>query len=210
MVAFKGQLSLKWYMPMKPVKHGIKVWECVGSSNGYCFKLHVYTGRQDDGQTEHGLAYRVVRELTQPFLQQYHDVYCDNFFTVLWMLSFFRMSRKYKRKCSWSFDSILVKNWSMASLPDHYQLHKVHKWVVIGKSSKGWCKYCLKNKKTVFFCMACHDCICLDCFLNHSWAALYVCGKFKLQLKWFLLLINYFCQHYKEHRSSSGNYIFHL
>ena len=33
MVAFKGQLSMKQYLPMKPVKRGIKIWECAHSSN---------------------------------------------------------------------------------------------------------------------------------------------------------------------------------
>jgi len=33
MVAFKGQLSMKQYLPMKPVKRGIKIWEYANSSN---------------------------------------------------------------------------------------------------------------------------------------------------------------------------------
>ena len=60
MVAFKGQLSMKQYVPLKPIKRGIKVWECTDSSNGYVCNLQVYTGRQDGGVTEHGLEYRVV------------------------------------------------------------------------------------------------------------------------------------------------------
>ena len=37
MVAFKGQLSMKQYVPLKPIKRGIKVWECADSSNGYVY-----------------------------------------------------------------------------------------------------------------------------------------------------------------------------
>ena len=83
MVGFKGQLSMKQYLPMKPVKRGIKIWECADSSNGYVCNLQVYTGKQDGGVTEHGLGYRVVRELTEPFLHKYHHVFCDNFFTSI-------------------------------------------------------------------------------------------------------------------------------
>lgn len=83
MVAFKGQLSLKQYVPLKPIKRGIKVWECADASNGYVCNLQVYTGKKDGGQTEHGLGYCVVRELTEPFVGKYHHVFCDNFFTSI-------------------------------------------------------------------------------------------------------------------------------
>lgn len=53
MVAFKGQLSMKQYVPLKPIKRGIKVRECADSLNSYVCNLQVYTGRQDGGVTEH-------------------------------------------------------------------------------------------------------------------------------------------------------------
>ena len=34
-VPFKGRLGMKQYMPQKPTKRGIKVWECAGSTNHY-------------------------------------------------------------------------------------------------------------------------------------------------------------------------------
>ena len=49
MIPFKGRLSLKQYMPLKPVKRGIKVWECADSSNGFVCDLEVYTGKQRNG-----------------------------------------------------------------------------------------------------------------------------------------------------------------
>ena len=79
MVGFKGQVSMKQYLPLKPVKRGIKIWERADSSNGYVCNLQVYTGKQDGGVTEHGLGYSVVRELMEPFLHKYHHVFCDNF-----------------------------------------------------------------------------------------------------------------------------------
>lgn len=39
---------MKQYMPLKPVKRGIKVWECADVSNGYVWNLSVYTGKERD------------------------------------------------------------------------------------------------------------------------------------------------------------------
>ncbi len=72
MIAFKGQLSMKQYVPLEPIKRGIKVWECTESLKGYICSLQVYTGRQDGGATEHRHGYCVVGELTQPFIGKHH------------------------------------------------------------------------------------------------------------------------------------------
>ena len=55
MIPFKGRLSMKQYMPLKPVKRGIKVCECADSSNGFVCDINVYTGIQRDGNPEQGL-----------------------------------------------------------------------------------------------------------------------------------------------------------
>lgn len=68
---------------MKPVKRGIKVWMCADTLNGFVCNLQVYTGKQDGSVTEHGLSYRVIRELTRLFLNKYHHVFCDNLFTSI-------------------------------------------------------------------------------------------------------------------------------
>ena len=53
MIKFTGRSSLKQYMPMKPVKRGIKVWVLADSHNGYFSKFQVYTGKKD-GAVEEG------------------------------------------------------------------------------------------------------------------------------------------------------------
>lgn len=83
MVKFKGRLGMKQYMPMKPTKRGIKVWECAESASSFVINMQVYTGKKQDGGTEHGLGYRVVRDLTQNITGKHHHVYCDNFFTSI-------------------------------------------------------------------------------------------------------------------------------
>ena len=60
MIKFQGRTSLKQYMPMKPIKRGIKVWVLADSSNGYFSRLEVYTGRKNN-TIEHCLGANVVK-----------------------------------------------------------------------------------------------------------------------------------------------------
>ena len=80
MIKFSGRSYLKQYMPMKPIKRGIKVWVLPDSVNGYFIRLEVYTGKQGD-KVETGLGSRVVRSLTADFKGKHHMVFFDNFFT---------------------------------------------------------------------------------------------------------------------------------
>ena len=50
-IAFKGQLAMKQYLPMKPVKRGIKVWMCADASNDFVCNMQVYTGKKDGRAT---------------------------------------------------------------------------------------------------------------------------------------------------------------
>ena len=57
MVKFQGRSSLKQYMPMKPVKRGIKVWVLGDSHTGYFSKFDIYCGKSSS--SEKNLATRV-------------------------------------------------------------------------------------------------------------------------------------------------------
>ena len=82
MIKFQGRSSLKQYMPMKPVKRGIKVWCLADSQNGFFSSFQVYTGKQNNS-IEKGLGKRVVKDLTSDLKGKNHHVYFDNFFTSL-------------------------------------------------------------------------------------------------------------------------------
>ena len=41
MIKFQGQSSMKQYMPMKPIKRGIKVWVLADSTNGYFSRMEI-------------------------------------------------------------------------------------------------------------------------------------------------------------------------
>ena len=85
MIPFKGRSTLKQYMPLKPVKRGIKVWALADACNGYITNFQVYTGKQRDA-TEKGLGANVVKTLTKPYTHSFRHVFFDNFFTSLDLL----------------------------------------------------------------------------------------------------------------------------
>ena len=58
MLRNRGRTSLKQYMPMKPIKRGIKVWCRADSHSGYLCDFDIYTGRHRDG-IQRGLGYSV-------------------------------------------------------------------------------------------------------------------------------------------------------
>ena len=80
MIKGKGKNPIKQYLPMKPIKRGSKIWALACSDCAYVYDLQVYLGKQ--GNTEHGLAHRVVTDLCLLNLgPNNHVVYMDNFFT---------------------------------------------------------------------------------------------------------------------------------
>ena len=62
MIKYKGRTSLKQYMPMKPIKRGIKMWCRADSTNGYLCEFDIYTGKSPQG-VQHGLGYSAVTTL---------------------------------------------------------------------------------------------------------------------------------------------------
>ena len=69
MIKFQGRSSLKQYMPMKPIKRGIKVWVLADSANGYFHKFDIYTGKQKKRQVglgEYVVTYRRAEEEKPP------------------------------------------------------------------------------------------------------------------------------------------------
>ncbi|KAK6177165.1 hypothetical protein SNE40_015322 [Patella caerulea] len=80
MVKFKGRLGFIQYMPMKPIKRGVKVWMSACPSTGYAFTFDVYTGRNNDGSVETGLGHKLVMKLPKSMHGSYRQIYFDNYF----------------------------------------------------------------------------------------------------------------------------------
>ena len=76
---------MKQYIPKKPIKRGFKIWVLADSLNGYFCNIAPYTGATANSPVR-GLGEKVVLELTRPYYGQYHQVYCDNFFSSIILL----------------------------------------------------------------------------------------------------------------------------
>ena len=81
MIAFKGRLSFRQYMPAKPTKYGIKVWMAADSQNGYVNNFSVYLGKEANVPRVNGLGYDVVMKMASPFLKKHRHIFFDNSFT---------------------------------------------------------------------------------------------------------------------------------
>ena len=81
MVAFRGRLGWRQYVPAKPTKYGMKVWVRADPENGYTNDFQVYTGRSASGLPEKGLGARVVIDLTRNITGVNHIINCDSFFS---------------------------------------------------------------------------------------------------------------------------------
>ena len=87
MIKFQGRSTLKQYMPMKPIKRGLKVWVLGDSTNGYFIRFEVYTGKGEIQTRQIGLGGEyVVKTLTSGLKMKNHHVYFDNFFTSVKLL----------------------------------------------------------------------------------------------------------------------------
>ena len=95
MVKFKGRLKFLQYMPLKPIKRGIKICCRCDSENGYLCQIDVYTGKDVNQQAntrgrprrdaqvepEEKLVPRIVRLLTRKLVGKNYFVVMDNFFS---------------------------------------------------------------------------------------------------------------------------------
>ena len=89
MIPFKGRSTLKQYVPLKPVRRGIKVWAKAEASSGYVSAFQVYTGKQG-GTVETGLGANVVKTLTEDLKGTHRHLFFDNYFSSVDLLDLHR------------------------------------------------------------------------------------------------------------------------
>lgn len=63
MTKFKGRSTLKQYMPLKPVKRGIKMWVRCDSNTEYTYHFNICSSKEVQ-KTDGTLAERVINNLT--------------------------------------------------------------------------------------------------------------------------------------------------
>ena len=86
MIPFKGRSTMKQYLPLRPVKRGFKVWVIADATNRYTYDLNVYTGATA-GLRETALGEKVVLNLSNSIKKHHHQLYFDNYFTSVNLLS---------------------------------------------------------------------------------------------------------------------------
>ncbi|XP_030751377.1 piggyBac transposable element-derived protein 4-like [Sitophilus oryzae] len=93
MIKFKGRISIKQYMPKKPIKRGYKVW-MLADSSGYFLNFEIYTGKAGN-EVEQNLGARVVKNMTSEIANKNHKVFFDNFFTGVPLMEELRQQHLY-------------------------------------------------------------------------------------------------------------------
>ena len=82
MIPNKAPLSLNQYMPLKPIKRGIKSWAVSCARTGYVWRLEIYSGKNTGGgESEGGLGGSVVLRMTEGLQGKWRRVHADNYFT---------------------------------------------------------------------------------------------------------------------------------
>ena len=82
MVKFKERSALKQYLPLKPIKRVIKVWQRCDAKTGYIFDLNVYSGKIENEEFSEGtLGERVVNKLCSTIKISDVVMSFDRFFT---------------------------------------------------------------------------------------------------------------------------------
>lgn len=85
MTKFKGRSTPKQYMPLKPVKRGIKMWLRCDASTGYTYDFNIYSGKGLE-QLEGTLGERVVNKLASTIIEPDVNLCFDRFFTSVKLL----------------------------------------------------------------------------------------------------------------------------
>ena len=84
MLKFKGRLSIKQYIKIKPAKWGIKLFTLAESTTGYVLDLLPYTGKR--AETAMSKTAQTVLDVSRHFLNLGHHFFFDNYYTSIELL----------------------------------------------------------------------------------------------------------------------------
>ena len=85
MTKFKGRCSFKQYLPMKPVKRGVKMWMRCDAKSGYVYDVNIYTGKEETCANG-TLGERIVTKLALTINDKDVTLAFDRFFTSVNLL----------------------------------------------------------------------------------------------------------------------------
>lgn len=84
LILHKGRLYFHQFIPNKRSRFGIKTFSIVDEETGFILNSIIYSEKNQDLQystKEYGYGGAIVLELARPYLNNFHHIYCDNFFT---------------------------------------------------------------------------------------------------------------------------------
>ena len=81
MTKFKGRSALKQYLPMKPIKRGIKIWQRCDAITGYTYDFNIYSGKDLSQNRELSLGEKVVTKLCSTMRSKESAMCFDRFFS---------------------------------------------------------------------------------------------------------------------------------
>lgn len=145
MVPYKGRLSFLQYLPLKPVKWGIKIWSMCESATGYLYNFQVYTGKDDDARP--GLSERVVRALCECIVFRHCKLFIDNFYTGFGLLKWCASSLIY---CCGTV-RVIRKNLPKEILPKQQKQMAKHEYKVAQERRENMTFVNWKDTKAVTF-----------------------------------------------------------
>nr|XP_047129361.1 uncharacterized protein LOC124809345 [Hydra vulgaris] len=79
---YRGRIKFTQYIPLKPAKHGIKVWWICDAENSYPLTGQIYTRKLSAGR-EKDNGERVVKDLVAPYKGSGRNITMGNYFTTL-------------------------------------------------------------------------------------------------------------------------------
>ena len=79
MIAFRGRVHFRCYMPDKPDKYGMKSFMLCDSRNGFRAKFELYTGVRQQEPSPDGITYDLVMRMMEPYLCCGRILYVDNY-----------------------------------------------------------------------------------------------------------------------------------
>lgn len=82
LLLLSGRLKYIQYMPLKPIKRGIKVFCRNASSTGYLYDGLVYLGKDVmKAESEFGIYFDIVTKLCNPLIGNSHTIFMDNLYS---------------------------------------------------------------------------------------------------------------------------------
>jgi hypothetical protein len=83
LIKFRGRLCYIQSNPQKRARFGIRIYKICESVSGYCLGFCICTGKKPAQAETQGILSRkaIVMELMEPYLQNGHTVFIDNWFT---------------------------------------------------------------------------------------------------------------------------------